>query len=268
VTQLHMTPDRNRFNGSLDATRLASGTRSVPRGRRIQRSIFSILALTLLSQICSRGQQSDAPQNANDVPADYVLWIIPNFRTMSLPMPYRPVSAREKFQLATKDSFDRGTVGLVAVFAADGLATNSHNSFGQGSVGYVHYLATAYSDAAIGNVMTEAIFPSLLHEDPRFFRRGTGSVRSRLRYAVGQIFVTYTDSGEKQFNFAEFCGHSAAVAISMAYYPENRRASDAVSKLGLQIALGAAGNILKEFWPERRPHRDAQRGGKDAGSTN
>ena len=222
MTRLHMTPDRNRLNDSLDATRLASGTRSVPRGRRMQRSIFSILALTLLSQICSPGQQSDAPQHANDVTADHVLWIIPNFRTMSLPMPYRPVSAREKFQIATKDSFDRGTVGLVAVFAADGLATNSHKSFGQGSVGY----------------------------------------------AVGQIFVSYTDSGEKQFHFAEFCGHSAAVATSMAYYPENRRASDAVSKLSLQIALGAAGNILKEFWPERRPHRDSQRGGKDAGATN
>ena len=132
-------------------------------------------------------------------------------------------------------------MGLAAVFASDGLATNSHRSFGHGSVGYVHYLATAYSDAAIANVMTEAIFPFLLHQDPRFFRRGTGSGWSRLRYAVGQIFITYTDSGRRQFNFSEFGGNSAALAISMAYYPENRSASDAISKLGLQIALRCSG---------------------------
>ena len=100
---------------------------------------------------------------------------MPNFRTMSLPQPYRPVPVKEKFQIAAQDSFDLGTVGLAAVFAAEGLATDSHRSFGHGAVGYAHYLATAYSDAAIGNVMTEAIFPCFLHEDPRFFRRDTGS---------------------------------------------------------------------------------------------
>jgi hypothetical protein len=121
-----------------------------------------------LTQICSPGQQSDALQNPTETPADHVLWIIPNFRTISLPQPYRPASVKEKFQIAAQDSFDRGTVGLAAVFAADGQATDSHRSFGHGAAGYAHYLATAYSDAAIGNVMTEAIFPSFLHEDPRF----------------------------------------------------------------------------------------------------
>ncbi len=236
-------------------------------GQRILRSPLSLITLVLLTQICSPGQQSDAQQNPNETPADHVLWIMPNFRTVPLPQPYRPVSVKEKFQIAAQDSFDRGTVGLAAVFAADGQATNSHRSFGQGAVGYVHYLATAYSDAAIANVMTEAIFPSFLHEDPRFFRRGTGSGWSRLRYAVGQIFITYTDSGGKQFNISEFGGNSAAVAISMAYYPENRRASDAISKLGLQIALDAAGNVLKEFWPLGRRRRETKRGEESAGIT-
>jgi hypothetical protein len=174
---------------------------------------------------------------------------------------------KEKFQIAAQDTFDRGTVGLAAVFAADGLATDSNRSFGHGAVGYVHYLTTAYSDAAIGNVMTEAILPSFLHEDPRFLRRGTGSGWSRLRYAVGQIFITYTDSGGKQFNFSEFGGNSAAVAISMAYYPENRRASDAVSKLGLQVGLDAMSNVLKELWPQSRRHRGPPRAERDAGAT-
>jgi hypothetical protein len=261
MTRLRTTRACDRFKCDPNIAGWATLTRP-GGGRQRRRSFFSVLALALLGQICSPGQQSDAPQNVRDTPETHVLWVIPNFRTMSLPQPYRPASVKEKFQIAKQDSFDRGAVALAAVFAADGLATDSNKSFGHGAVGYTHYLATAYSDVALGNVMTEAIFPTFLHEDPRFFRRGTGSSWSRLKYAVGQIFITYTDSGGKQFNFSEFGGNSAAVAISMAYYPENRSASNAVSKVGLQIALDAASNVLKEFWPQDRRRRASPSGGK------
>jgi hypothetical protein len=98
--------------------------------------------------------------------------------------------------------------------------------------------------------MTEAIFPALLHQDPRYFRRGTGSGWSRLGYAMGQIFWTHTDSGGTQFNYSEIVGNSTAVAIANAYYPDNRDVSSALAKLGTQIGVDMAGNILKEFWPD------------------
>jgi hypothetical protein len=102
----------------------------------------------------------------------------------------------------------------------------------------------------IGDFMTEAIFPSLLHQDPRYFRRSSGSGWSRLGYAAGQIFWTHTDSGGTGFNYSEVLGNSTAVAISNAYYQDNRTASDAVSKLGMQLGVDMASNILKEFWPD------------------
>src|SRR3954453_17147024 len=98
--------------------------------------------------------------------------------------------------------------------------------------------------------MTGGIFPSLLHQDPRYFRRGTGNTRSRLCYAMGQISLTHGDSGSTQFNFSEIVGNSTAVAISNLYYSDNRTASDAVSKLGIQIGFDMASNVLKEFWPD------------------
>jgi hypothetical protein len=75
-----------------------------------------------------------------------------------------------------------------------------------------------------------------------------------------QIFWTHRDSGGTQFNYSEIVGNSAAVAISTAYYTDNRTAGDAVSKLGMQVGIDMASNILKEFWPEierkfRRKHR-------------
>jgi hypothetical protein len=98
--------------------------------------------------------------------------------------------------------------------------------------------------------MTEAIFPSLLHQDPRYFRRGEGSARARLGYACGQIFWTHNDSGTTGFNYSEIIGNSTAVAISQTYYVDNRTWQDATTKFASQLGVDMAANVLKEFWPD------------------
>ena len=179
-----------------------------------------------------------------------ILGIFPNNRTSPNLKNYRPLSPSEKFGIARQDSFDRGTVFLAAAFAAEAQLTNANPSFGQGVKGYTHYFGTAYGDLVIGNYMSEAIYPTLLHQDPRYFRRGIGSTWSRLRYCAGQIFWTHTDSDRTQFNYSEILGNSTAVALSTAYYPNNRNITDATTKLGTQVGVDMASNILKEFWPD------------------
>jgi hypothetical protein len=190
--------------------------------------------------------QDSPPEPANK----RIFGIVPNYRTSPTLEQYRALTVREKFKIATQDSFDRGTFLMAAGFAGLGQMTNGTPSYGQGVAGYARYFGASCGDLIIGDYMTEAIFPSLLHQDPRYFRRGTGSGWSRLGHAVGQIFVTHTDSGGRQFNFSEVVGNSAAVAISNAYNPDNRDVSSAVSKLGLQIGLDMSSNVLKEFSPD------------------
>jgi hypothetical protein len=208
-----------------------------------------VLGIVALGPMCGFGQQS--AHDDDKAPAKHVLWIIPNFRTSLDSKEYKPIAPKEKFRIAAQDTFDRGTIALAAVFAAGSQYNRSDPSFGEGVGAYAHYWATAYADFAIGNYMTEGIYPTLLHQDPRYFRRGSGSGWSRLRSAVGQIFWTRTDSGGRQFNYSEIAGNSTAVAISMAYYPGSRRASDATEQLGTQVAVDMATNIVKEFWPSR-----------------
>ena len=176
-----------------------------------------------------------------------VLGIVPNYRTSPSLADYQTISTREKFSIAAKDSFDRGTVILGAFTAGVGQWTNANRSFGQGAAGYGRYFGTACGDYVIGNFMTEAIYPSLLHQDPRYFARGTGSGWSRLKYAIAQTFWTHNDSGRMGFNYSEVLGNSTAVAVSQAYYEDHRDASSAVTKLGTQIGIDAASNVLKEF---------------------
>ena len=179
-----------------------------------------------------------------------IFGIIPNYRTSPSLQDYAPLTTKEKFKVARQDAFDRGTLVLAAVFAGDGEVTHADPSFGQGAKGFGHYFGAAYADFVIGDFMTEAIFPSLLHQDPRYFRRGTGGGWSRLGYAVGQIFWTHTDTGRGAFNYSEIAGSAAGVAISNAYYPENHNRSGAISKFSTQIGVDMAANILKEFWPD------------------
>jgi len=191
---------------------------------------------------------------SDDSNSRLIFGIIPNFRTSPTLDTYKPLTTREKYKLATDDAFDRGTIALAALFAGESQLTNANPSFGQGVKGYAHYLGTAYGDFFIGDYMTEAVYPSLLHQDPRYFRRGQGSVASRLRYSAGQIFLTHGDNGHTQFNVSEIAGNSTAVAISMAYYPENRDFADGISKLGVQLGVDMAANILKEFAPDITRH--------------
>jgi hypothetical protein len=193
---------------------------------------------------------ASSPAQPPPVESKRIFGIIPNYRSSPSLTDYKPLSTKEKFAIAREDTFDRGTVVLAAAMAGESDLTRANPSFGPGVEGYAHYLAASYADLAVGNYMTEAIFPALLHQDPRYFRRGVGNRWSRLGYAVSQIFWTHTDSGGTQFNYSEIIGNSTAVAISQAYDPDNRNAADAAGKLGTQVGIDTLSNILKEFWPD------------------
>jgi hypothetical protein len=222
--------------------------------------MMKTLCLIVAVSVCSciaYGQDTDS----SDPAPKRIFGIIPNYRTSATLKDYVPLTRSQKFKIATRDSFDRGSIVLGALFGGLGQLTDSTPSFGQGVAGYAQYFAASYGDFVSGNYMTEAIYPTLLHQDPRYFRRGTGGTWSRMGSAVGQIFWTHADSGRRQFNVSEILGNSTAVAISNAYYPDNRNATDAVTKLGILVGVDVAANILKEFSPElnrmfsRKPKR-------------
>jgi hypothetical protein len=199
------------------------------------------------------GQAGRATQVQPSAPEELprrIFGIIPNYRSHPSLKESKPLTAGEKFKIAARDSFDPGTFLLSGMLAGIGQASNSTPSYGQGMAGYGRYYGSTYGDFMIGNFMTEGVYPTMLHQDPRYFRRGTGSARSRLGYAIGQIFITHGDNRRTQFNCSEICGNATAVAISNAYNPDNRTASDAIGKLGVQLGVDMAGNILKEFAPD------------------
>jgi hypothetical protein len=179
-----------------------------------------------------------------------VFGVLPNYRTADASLEGTVLTNRAKLTIASKDSFDYPLVALAGALAGLGQLTDQDHSFGQGVRGFGHRLLTNYADQAMGNMFTEGVFPVLLHEDPRYFRRGTGSVPSRAFYAFTRVIVTHKDSGGRRFNYSEWVGNAMAVGISNAYYPENRTLADNGTKLLMQVGTDGVSQVMKEFWPD------------------
>jgi hypothetical protein len=181
-----------------------------------------------------------------------VFGVFPNYRTTDGNVAFQPISSKQKFLIGLKDSFDWPVYLTGGAFAALYQIEDQNPSFGQGMKGYARRYGTALADQVIGNMMTESFMPALLHQDPRYFRigRSHGSAMHRAVYAATRIFVSRTDSGGKQFNYSEWLGNSAAVAISNAYYPDTRTVGDNIERLGIACATDAFSQVMKEFWPD------------------
>jgi hypothetical protein len=179
-----------------------------------------------------------------------IFGVLPNNRTTEASIPFHEITAKQKMTIAAKDSFDWPVYPTAMLFAGRYQLENDNPSFGQGVSGYAKRFATAYGDQMIGNMMTEGIVPSLGHQDPRYFRLGEGSIKSRIWYAATRIFVAPMDSGHNSFNFSEWGGNALATAISNAYYPDTRNWSDNLERLTFQCGVDAFSNVLKEFWPD------------------
>jgi len=180
----------------------------------------------------------------------HIFGVLPNYRTAEGSVPFSPITVKQKFMIASKDSMSPPSYILGGIFAGLSQLTNSNPSFGQGLTGYAKRYGTNTADQVIGNYMTEAIMPSILHEDPRYFRKGTGTGWSRIGYALSRVLVTKTDAGGERFNFSEFIGNSGVAAIGNLYYPDAKGLSSTVQRAASQIATDAISNVLKEIWPD------------------
>jgi len=213
--------------------------------------MLAAVALTLSFSAGASAQDQDSGRAASATEEHKrILWIIPNYRTSPTLDDYQPLTVKQTFTMASNDAMDPGTFALAGLFAAEGPLTASEPSFGSGASAFSKYYATALTDFVVGDLMTEAIVPALTHQDPRYFRRGSGGGLRRLGSALGQIVWTHADNGGSQLNVSELAGNAAAVGIGNAYYRDNRTLSGNISKLLIQIGVDAASNVLKEFAPD------------------
>jgi hypothetical protein len=209
-------------------------------------------------------QHQKAEEQIREQEHQRIAGIVPSFNVT-----YRAdavsLTAAEKFKLDLRAAIDPYTFAIAAITAGLGEAEDSNTGFGWGPGGYGERWAAAYGDNVIGNLIGNAVLPSILHQDPRYFRLGHGSIGHRMLYSAATSFICKHDNtGKWEPNYSNVLGNMIAGEISTTYYPNSKGDGLQAVETGLTVTFeGTFGAELQEFWPDisrRFFHKDPTHG--------
>lgn len=177
-----------------------------------------------------------------------ILGVLPNFFVTYEKNPM-PLTRKQKFKLAMIVSRDPLTFFTTGVTAGIEQANNDFSGYGRGIGGYGQRYAATYGDKLSATFLGSAIFPSLFHQDPRYFYLGHGSVVHRALYAISTTVMCKGDNGHWQPNFSNVLGNIGSAEISTLYYPATSQQSAQVRLTNSVIGIGegAIGTLFQEF---------------------
>lgn len=240
-----------RFTLRVTAPGMARGGGSgvLKPGQQMELPAIVLHAGTALEvDVTPKTNEEIATQDVKVAEEQRVLGFAPNF-FVAYRFDAPALNAKQKWSLTYKTMIDPLTFVIVGGFAGIQQATNAFPGFGQGAQGYAKRYGSTYANVAIGNTLGGYVFPVLFHQDPRYFYKGTGTVKKRALYALSTAFIARGDNGKWQPAYGEFVADFAAGALSNLYYAKSDRqgATLTVENSLLGIGFTGVGNLLQEF---------------------
>ncbi len=202
------------------------------------------------SPISKEQQHRQAEREVKQEEHQRLLRVAPNFET-SYDQNAAPLSPAQKLELNFRTAFDPFTFVAAGLDAAISQGEDEFPEYGQGAAGYGKRFGASYADTFDGDLWGSAILPILFREDPRYFRRGTGSVMQRVLYSAAMTVWCRNDNGTWGPNYANVAGNFVAGGISNLYYPRSDRGLPLTVERALTVlAEGTIGSEFVEFWPD------------------
>jgi len=184
-----------------------------------------------------------------------ILAILPNFYVSYLKQA-APLTRKQKFKLAFRVSTDPVTFMTTGISAGIQDWQGDFAGYGRGLPGYASRYGATYGDKLSATMLGAAVFPSLFHQDPRYFYKGTGHVVVRALYAISTVVICKGDNGRWQPNYSNVLGNLGAAGISVLYYPASDRhgLQVTVDNTLIGIGSGSIGTLFQEFLLKRFTH--------------
>ena len=222
------------------------------------------------AQAAQAARQSDRPPGSTTVPLDAngnpiplsrqqpkrILGFMPNFRSVSAGAAVHPPGWKYNFKIATRQAFDYSSFIFLGLTTVSAYATDAHPSLDKGDAPFWAYLWRGFLDKTDGTLLGGFFYPSLLHEDNRYYPLGDGhSIFKRSIYVIDRQVITRNYSGNQTFNIANLAGKATTQYVSRFYYPAN---SSGFSVLATKFAYSAMRDIgfsaIREFYPDVAAH--------------
>jgi hypothetical protein len=141
-----------------------------------------------------------------------------------------------------------------AMFAGFSQASGYSPNYGQGAGPFAErygYYAASLSSTFF---FTDGLLPVLLHQDPRYFRKGSGSVPSRIWWALRSEVVANNDQGQEVPNTSMMLGFGMSTALSNLYGPSGNVTFDrTMERYGVKVGVSFGLNLLREFGGVNKP---------------
>jgi hypothetical protein len=168
---------------------------------------------------------------------------------------WKPLTARQKFDVFLHSTYSPRTFANAAIDEAADRAKGRHlnREYETGFLGvgqrYGINLATTETDV----FFQRFLFPTLLRQDPRYFRNPDLPFFQRAMYAMSRVLITRTDGGGQTFNSSRILSIAASRAVSDLYVPGERQGMHPVAAcVSFTLVRDAGMNLVHEFWPDVR----------------
>jgi hypothetical protein len=160
------------------------------------------------------------------------------------------LTSGEKFKLAIANSVSPAAFLGSGLAAGVGQAADSPAGYGQGASAFGQRFGASMATGASTNLIGTYFLSSIMHDDPRYFVMGDGSLEQSFKYALRRLVIVRKDDGGEGFNLPGVVAPLAAAGLANTYMPDAQRTVGyTFQNYGIAMGVSAGVNLLKEYWP-------------------
>ncbi|MBS1800437.1 MAG: hypothetical protein JSS95_11480 [Acidobacteria bacterium] len=166
-----------------------------------------------------------------------------------------PLSWQQKGYLALHYSTDPASLGTIAGVSAINIASDPDTAYGPGLKGFGKLAGISMLQNATAEFFGTFAVPSLVHQDPRYYRMRDRPVGRRILYAITRSYVSRSDTGKTIPNYGTLAAYPIVAELSNLYVPgiQSDGASTA-ERIATGLALDPVNNLVNEFLPDVARH--------------